>query len=344
MNRSDFERDFPGEFFLSIESKEELAGYLQGHRLIAAQERIDSLSPAGEGNMNCVVRLVTDTQSIIVKQSRPWVEKYPTIAAPRDRVIGEAGFYQAVSKTPAVSTKMPALRLCDKDARVIVLEDLGGASDYSSLYRDGAMLRAETVTELCGWLSALHEIRIGKAADSYANLEMRRLNHEHIFDFPLNPNNGLPLDEFTPGLSAAARELATNEEYVDTVRGLGEIYLGNQPRKLNCLLHGDFFPGSWLDTQNGIRIIDPEFSFYGPPEFDLGVFLAHLHLSGQESSTIEIVRKEYMCADGFCWQLADQFAGVEIMRRLIGVAQLPLQASIDRKRDLLELSQRHVLG
>jgi hypothetical protein len=37
------------------------------------------------------------------------------------------------------------------------------------------------------------------------------------------------------------------------------------------------------------------------------------------------------------------YAGVEIMRRLIGVAQLPIAAGIDRKRALLNLSRRLVV-
>jgi len=39
-----------------------------------------------------------------------------------------------------------------------------------------------------------------------------------------------------------------------------------------------------------------------------------------------------------------RFAGVEIMRRLIGVAQLPLECGIERKGALLRLSRDLVLG
>lgn len=37
------------------------------------------------------------------------------------------------------------------------------------------------------------------------------------------------------------------------------------------------------------------------------------------------------------------FAGVEIMRRLIGVAQLPVRYGIEEKRRLLDLSRKLVL-
>lgn len=42
--------------------------------------------------------------------------------------------------------------------------------------------------------------------------------------------------------------------------------------------------------------------------------------------------------------LARQFAGVEIMRRLIGVAQLPLVADLNQKEELLNLSRDLVLA
>ena len=42
-------------------------------------------------------------------------------------------------------------------------------------------------------------------------------------------------------------------------------------------------------------------------------------------------------------ELVARYAGVEIMRRLIGVAQLPIAFGIDRKRALLNLSRRLVV-
>lgn len=350
MNRSLFERSFPNEFFLSIDDIPTLLDYLREWNLLDNDEDIVSASPPGQGNMNCVVRVVTNKQrSFIVKQSRPWVEKYPSIAAPRDRIIGEARFYQAVAATQRAAARMPRLLLCDEKACVMVLEDLGSAKDFTTIYREDELLDDQTVSELCDWLSTLHTIDADQ--DAFTNLEMRRLNHEHIFAFPLNPANGLPLDEFAPGLSAIAQQLQKDAAYVAEVTRLGEVYLGNLPSTLNCLLHGDFYPGSWLETGDNssaqhsgdLRIIDPEFSFCGPPEFDVGVLMGHLHLSNQPVRTVESVRSFYTPSSGFDWRLANQFAGVEIMRRLIGVAQLPLTASLETKQRLLETSRRLVL-
>jgi 5-methylthioribose kinase len=173
---------------------------------------------------------------------------------------------------------------------------------------------------------------------------MRALNHEHIFRLPLDPDNGLDLDGFTPGLSAAGARLQGDEDYVSTVTALGEEYLSDG----DCLVHGDYFPGSWLSTASGVRVIDPEFCFLGPRAFDVGFMLGHLHLAGQAESTCEALlsryREEAGGTDAGFAAHAKRFAGVEIMRRLIGVAQLPLECGLERKEELLLLSRELVLG
>jgi 5-methylthioribose kinase len=42
-------------------------------------------------------------------------------------------------------------------------------------------------------------------------------------------------------------------------------------------------------------------------------------------------------------QLVDQFTGVEIMRRLIGLAQLPLSLSLLDKEELLEMAYELIM-
>jgi len=44
--------------------------------------------------------------------------------------------------------------------------------------------------------------RLSELISVFANAEMRTLNHEHIFAFPLQRTNGLDLDTITPGLAS----------------------------------------------------------------------------------------------------------------------------------------------
>ncbi len=234
---------------------------------------------------------------------------------------------------------MPVLLGLDEVSRILMLEDLGEAQDCTSLYR-GERLTRDDIEELAAYLSHLHGAFINSADKSdFSNREMRALNHQHIFSIPLMQSNGLNLDAITPGLEKAAEDLKNNVAYVEKVTSLGETYLADGM----ALLHGDFFPGSWLRTGKGLQVIDPEFCFFGPPEFDLGFFIAHLYLAEQPDGFADLLLESYKTDRSPDRQLINQFAGTEIMRRLTGVAQLPLNYGIEKKRQLLDLSVRLVL-
>ena len=60
----------------------------------------------GDGNLNLTVRLHMERRSGILKQARPWVEKYPHIAAPVGRSAVEAAFYKTVLPEPAFKERL----------------------------------------------------------------------------------------------------------------------------------------------------------------------------------------------------------------------------------------------
>lgn len=334
---------YPGAFFLTAAEIPALAAYLAGQSWLQTGELLQGVTQAGEGNMNCVLRIVTSQRSFILKQSRPWVEKYPGISAPWDRALVEARFYGKVESHRTVAGYLPKLLAFDAEERVLMLEDLGDARDFSFLYAStGANADNEDLNMLTDFLIALHtSFRDSSLAAQFANEEMRSLNHEHIFALPLRRDNGLALEAITPGLSLLASQLQQDEAYCQEVGALGKRYL-NASQGM-CLIHGDYFPGSWLKTSRRVFVIDPEFCFYGPPEWDLGVMIAHLHLAGQPHTSIANVSRRYAESAAIDAGLVSQFAGVEIMRRLIGVAQLPVRFGLERKSELLELSKSLVL-
>lgn len=333
---------FAGKFFLSADILA-VAAYLSSMAWLMPNEVVETVSRAGEGNMNCVLRVVTCLRSFILKQSRPWVEKYPSVPAPWDRALIEARFYQEVQPRQGVAKYLPKLLGFDSQERLLMLEDLGEAQDFTFLYSDGGKRLDEAeLNGLIDFLGALHTSLQGpELAVAFSNIEMRQLNHEHVFALPLRKDNGLDLDAITPGLSDLALRLQTSSRYCGEVHSLGDRYL-DMTRGV-CLIHGDFFPGSWLRARQGVYVIDPEFCFYGPPEWDLGVITAHLYFARQSQSTIDCLFSRYAELAPLNHNLALQFAGVEVMRRLIGVAQLPVNFGLDRKSELLQLSQGLVL-
>ena len=90
--------------------------------------------------------------------------------------------------------------------------------------------------------------------------------------------------------------------------------------------------------ERGPVIIDPEFSFRGRAEFDLGILEAHMFIKNQDLSEIEEALQNYTKPSYFEDSLSSAFRSFEIIRRLLGVAQLPLTRDEDFKIDLLDFA------
>ena len=325
---------------------------LDAARLAEAQERfraqgwmgpaeeLRALTPAGAGNMNLTLRALVGERTFIVKQGRGWVEKYPAIAAPEGRTLTEGAFYRAVARDPELARRMPTLLGLDTEARMLALEDLGKVSDLTSLYA-GDQPRPTELAQLADFLSRLHALPVARAdSEVFGNQAMRRLNHEHVFVLPFVRNNGIDLEAFTPGLAAIAQGVVDDRQLVARVTELGSLYLEAGP----CLLHGDYYPGSWLRTAQGMRVIDPEFCFLGSPELDLGVAAAHLVLAKCADEQVRQFIDAYRGPRTIARDLVVGFAGAEILRRLLGVAQLPLRATLDEKAALVARARAMVVG
>lgn len=299
------------------------------------EEKLISSNPAGESNMNVVLRVKTNQRSVIIKQSKSFVRKYPQIKAPTERIEIEHAFYTAVGKNATLKNYSPKVLNYLPDQYLLVTEDLGEGSDFSALYSGNLQLKKQEIQSLCDYLNSLHELELKDFPDNQA---MKVLNHEHIFHFPFMEENGFDLDSVQVGLQELSLRFKKNQVLKRKIEELGKRYLGQG----ETLLHGDFYPGSWLQTSQGIKIIDPEFGFMGDPEFDLGVLLAHLDLSQQSEELKNEFLKQYI--QPLSPKLLDQFHGVEILRRLIGIAQLPVNLSLEQKEALMEKAGRLILG
>jgi 5-methylthioribose kinase len=334
--REQFNSFSPESIYLDLHHPQELADLLHQNGWISTADKTITLEKPGEGNMNFVVRVKTDSGSIIAKQSRPWVEKYPQISAPMERILVEAEFYKTLNTDPFYRNFTPAIIGFDAKNFLLALEDLGSSSDCTFLYQRTADLEAHEMEGLVNFISHLHNHPWRHKKTFPDNAELKKLNHTHIFYYPFLEDNGFSLDTIQPGLQAVSMKYKTNILLKQNLKTLGDIYLQNG----ETLIHGDYYPGSWLKTDQGIRIIDPEFSHYGYAEFDLGIMVAHLKMSHAKDETIRHVIRKYIMPDGFSMALFLQFCGVEIMRRIIGLAQLPLDLTVAEKSEVLDFAER----
>ncbi len=341
-----FDTQFPNGFFLTLEAPKKLEVHLRTKGFLHAGEHVAELAKAGDGNMNLTLRVSTSLgRSFIVKQARPWVEKYPQIAAPAERGGVEGRFYRRVGAHPVLAAAMPQLLAVDFASSLLILSDLGEVVCLETLYQNPRTLPKQAWARLGAWLGELHRLPvIDTDRTAFHNMDMRMLNHHHIFELPLLANNQIPLDVYAQGLADAAQFLLKNEAYRSEVTALGQRYL-SAPTPEDVLLHGDYCPGNWLkDSQDEIFAIDPEFCFVGPAEFDLSIVAAHLQICGAFDEAWPSFFGAYTGVRTANEALLFQFAGVEIMRRLLGVAQLPIAHSLAERVALLELSEQWVLS
>ncbi|MEM8525152.1 MAG: phosphotransferase [Bacteroidota bacterium] len=315
--------------------------YLFSIGILAQKPEKTQTEKPGEGNMNLVLRFRYDGQSLILKQSKKFVNKFPSIPAPEERIATEAKFYEYAAQVSKIAHQMPKLLHYDAANHLTVMEDLGEGSDFMYLYEADNQLTDEEIENLLTYLSHLHQKEWStKAQNAFPdNLKLRQLNHQHIFVLPFQADNGFNLDQIQEGLETIAAEYIANEDLKREIAALGEAYLSNGQN----LLHGDYYPGSWMKVGTDLKIIDPEFGFMGAVEFELGVFVAHLLISGHSLEQILQGIHQYYNPD-FDEARTMQYAGVEIMRRLIGIAQLPLSLTLSEKSNLLATAHKMILG
>ncbi|MCR9064121.1 MAG: phosphotransferase [Cytophagales bacterium] len=306
-----------------------LQDYLFSQKWISDNEKVLYYQVAGQGNMNFVARVVTSKGSFILKQSRPYVEKYQQVAAPIERIEVERDFYKAIYPDALLSKMSPKVLGFDVSNHILALEDLGKAADFTNLYSGKRQIEKEEIDSLIDYLLELHQIKV---IGFPSNDKMKALNHEHIFRYPFMEENGFDLDSVQLGLQNLAMAYKTDYLLKEALEKLGNRYLTTGEK----LLHGDYYPASWLNSELGLKVIDPEFGFKGDAEFDLGVMLAHFKMAEVSDDLVNYTKETYLAKSNLDIKLLNQYSSVEILRRLIGLAQLPLTLSLEKKENLCQ--------
>jgi len=306
---------------------------LNKYNLLFDDEVLLKISKAGDGNMNIVLRVKSNKRSFIFKQSRPYVQKFKEIQAPIERINVEYNFYKSINQIES-QRNFPKIIGYVKDHFFMMLEDLGISDDFLDIY----IKRKINKTSIIKLTRILKDIHLCNYDDSYPlNNELKKLNHQHIFVLPFMKNNGFSLNSVQPGLEILANTFINKENLKNKSLVIGEKYL----KKGKTLLHGDFYPGSWMQNDNKIFVIDPEFSFVGDLEFDLGVFIAHIIIATQNKKYLNEIISYY--SNSVNIDLVSNYAGIEIIRRLTGLAQLPTNLTLKEKEVLLKLSEHLLL-
>ncbi|UTC66398.1 MULTISPECIES: S-methyl-5-thioribose kinase [unclassified Treponema] len=237
----------------------------------------------GDGNINYVYRIFDEEtkKSLILKQADIQTRVRPDGYLNPNRSAREAEVLKLYNEcAPDFS---PKIIYTDPVMAAIIMEDIGSYSNLRTELMNGKFfygiekLIAHFIvdTSLASTDLCLGYQKKSQAAFKFYNPELCKITEELVFTHPYKDVRGrnILLPENAEWLKKTFYE---DTNLISRVAALKEKF-NNYPQGL---IHGDLHSGSIFvkneNKETRIKIIDPEFAFYGPIAYDLGNVLAHL--------------------------------------------------------------------
>lgn len=324
----------------------------------------------GDGNLNYVFHVVDQRsgKSLIVKQagSVARISDEFIVSPDRNRIETEILRLQGTLAPGYV----PEVYHYDGDKNCVVMEDL---SDYTILRK--ALLERQQFPDLADHLSTFLVETLVSTSDlvlnhkekkelvkSFINPDLCEITEDLVYTEPFFSH---PRNEVFSGTRAfVEREIWGDSRLALETAKLKFHFLTNA----QALLHGDLHTGSIFVTPTATKVIDPEFSFYGPAGYDIGNLIANFIFAyvhsdytsdGEERDLFQayIINTIKTLVDMFCTKFVEAFetkatepvarydgflehylkgvledaiavAGLELCRRVIGIAKVADLTSI----------------
>ncbi|MBP1871655.1 5-methylthioribose kinase [Ensifer adhaerens] len=235
----------------------------------------------GDGNLNLVFIVTGEKGAAIVKQALPYVrlvgERWPL---PLKRSFFE---YHALIRQAARDPGMvPEILFFDAEQAMIIMEYLTphvilrraliAGRMLPKIGRDLGLFAARTLFRGSD-LSMPTRDKKADLALFADNVELCDITENLVFS---DPYFEAEMNRHTsPHLDSLVEELRRDRDLKVEAQRLKHIFSA----KAETLCHGDLHTGSVMVTDDETRVIDPEFAFYGPISFDVGMLLANFWMS-----------------------------------------------------------------
>ncbi len=250
--------------------------------LLGSDDSIDKIevSEIGDGNLNFVYIIKGLKKSIILKQAVPFLrcvgEEYPLS---RVRMTFEI---EALKTEKEICPDfVPQIYYSSHDMSLVVMQNL----DSHKILR-GEMINREVFPLLSEHISTFLADTLFYTSDFYLssaqkkedvkkfiNIELCKITEDFIFTHPYEEND---TNEYNPELDmSVVKNFRQNRDVKTAVAKMRYKFMS----EAQALLHGDLHTGSIMLNKKETYVIDPEFAFYGPIGFDVGIYLANLVMS-----------------------------------------------------------------
>ena len=234
------------------------------------------IDEVGDGNLNLVYTVSSDAGDIIVKQALPYV-----------RLVGDSwplplsrSFYEhevLVRQAKRDPGSVPQIFYFNKVQAIIAMEMLLPhvilrKKLIAGEYVDGL---AQRLGKFCARTafrgSDLSLQTTDKKSDTalfQGNLALMGITESLVFT---EPYFAAEMNHHTDGLDPIVRILRSDVAMKTEAQKMLVKFTANT----ETLCHGDLHSGSVMCTDNETKVIDPEFGFYGPMGFDIGMLISN---------------------------------------------------------------------
>ncbi|HEY9216171.1 MAG TPA: S-methyl-5-thioribose kinase [Ancylobacter sp.] len=256
------------------------------------------VSEVGDGNLNLVFVVTGDRDAVIVKQALPYVrlvgEKWPL---PLKRSFFE--FHALTRQASRAPGMLPEVFYFDEAQALIVMEYL---TPHVILRK--AFIAGEQPPNAARDLGTFMARTLFLSSDLHMNARQRKMDlalfadNAELCDITENlvfsdPYYAAELNAHTsPQLDGLVAELRADVELKVEAQKLKQMFV----TRAEALLHGDLHTGSVMVTADDTRVIDPEFAFYGPMAFDVGMLIANFWMAyfSQDGRDIGAEKRDQM--------------------------------------------------
>jgi len=244
--------------------------------LIGKEAQEWRVTEVGDGNLNLVFVVEGKSATIIVKQALPYV-----------RVVGDSwplSLKRAFFEHETLSRQakrdpgsVPKIYYFDKKQAIIAMEMLSPHVILRKKLIAGEYVNGlgKTLGHFCARtafrgsdLSLPTNEKKKDTALFQGNAELMAISENLVFT---DPYFEAEMNHHTQGLEPVVKKLRSDISLKTDAQKILQKFASNT----ETLLHGDLHSGSVMCTDTETKIIDPEFGFYGPMGFDIGMLISN---------------------------------------------------------------------
>lgn len=257
---------------------DEVISYVKEKNLFSENADL-TVKEIGDGNINYIFKVENkiDGKSIVLKQADKLLR---SSGRPLDLTRSKIEANILRIENDLAPHFVPEIYFYDEIMCVLAMEDI---SEYKNLRTDliaGKIFPnfADNISEFLSRTLLLttdlfmNKFEKKKNVKEFINPELCDISEYLVFTEPYDNNRNRNIitagnEEFVENI------LYKNEDLHFAILKLREKFMNYS----QSLIHGDLHSGSIFINEKGIKIIDPEFSFYGPMAYDIGNVIGNLY-------------------------------------------------------------------